>query len=259
MNTLAGITIVRNAVQFDYNIIETVHSLLACCDHVFIGECGSSDTTMDELHSHFGGDSRVHLIDTSAEWNNTEGKYRLSACTNKVADAARFHQFDYQLYVQADEIVHESSYPAIWEAMEQGENGYMCRRINLWGSPYRILNVPLNRQPCSVEVIRLTRAGMQAYDDAENIACDAVNMDFIPRIQIYHMGFVRRRAVMKAKVINMQRNVFGMDHDQKLDQEELFNPWLWFDKTDTAIINQPLPVLIRDWAKERAVDYEVNE
>jgi hypothetical protein len=107
-----------------------------------------------------------------------------------------------------------------------------------------------------VGVVRLTRAGMEAYDDAENIACDAVNMDFIPRIKIYHMGFVRRRAIMKAKVMNMQRNVFGMGHDPKLDHEEMFNPWLWFEKTDTAIINQPLPALIRDWAKERAGDYE---
>lgn len=257
MNTLAGITIVRNAFRYDYHIIETVQSLLQFCEYVFIGECGSDDETIDQLHAHFGKNSNVILVDCTKEWNETAGKYRLSACTNKVADTARFHKFDYQFYLQADEILHESSYAAIREAVEQGDNGYMCSRINLWGSPYRILTVPVSRQPCSIEVVRLTRAGMQAYDDAENITCDAVNMQFIPRINIYHMGFVRRRAIMKAKVINMQRNVFGMDHDKKLDQEEIFNPWLWFDKTDTAIINQPLPALIRDWAKERAVDYEM--
>lgn len=256
MKTLAGITIVRNAVQYDYNIIETIHSMLQFCDCVFIGECGSDDTTIDELHFHFGGDSNVILVDCSKEWNSSNDKYRLSACTNKVADTAKYHNFDYQFYCQADEIVHESSYKSIREAIEQDKDGFMCSRVNLWGSPYRYLNVPVNRQPCSTEVIRLTRAGMHAFDDAESIGCDGVDFSFLKQIQIYHMGFVRRRSVMKAKIINMQRNVFGMGHDPKLDGEEIFNPWLWFEQKDTSVIERPLPALIRNWAEERAADYQ---
>lgn len=255
MSTLAGITIVRNAVQYDYNIVQTVQSLLQFCDHVFIGECGSDDATIDLLHSHFGNNSQVSLIDTKKEWNETEGKYRLTACTNKVADTARFHNFTHQFYLQADEVASERSYKYIREAIQAPDNGFMCSRVNLWGSPYRVLNVPTDRQPCSTEVVRLTRAGMQAYDDAENIGCDDVNFGYVKQITIYHMGFVRRRSVMKAKIMNMQRNVFGMGHDPKLDLQEQFNPWLWFNPEDTRIINEPLPVLIQEWAKKRAGDY----
>ena len=57
---------------------------------------------------------------------------------------------------------------------------------------------------------------------------------------------------MKAKVINMQEGVFEMSsHDVKLDQEEIFNPRLWFELEDLKPIDEPLPLLIKDWAKER--------
>jgi len=58
----------------------------------------------------------------------------------------------------------------------------------------------------------------------------------------------------------MRVNIFQMaHHDPKLDMEEQFNPWLWFDESDTSIINAPLPEVIREWAKERAVDYEIKK
>ena len=70
------------------------------------------------------------------------------------------------------------------------------------------------------------------------------------------MGFVRKREVMRGKIINMQVDVFGMEHyDSKLDESELFNPDLWFDpKTDLKPIDEPLPAIIQNWAKERVYE-----
>lgn len=66
------------------------------------------------------------------------------------------------------------------------------------------------------------------------------------------MGFVRKREVMKAKVINMQEGVFEMaNHDIKLDRSDIFQPELWFDDNDLKLIDEPLPLLIQNWAKER--------
>jgi hypothetical protein len=69
---------------------------------------------------------------------------------------------------------------------------------------------------------------------------------------MYHMGFVRDRSIMKAKVINMQEGVFEMgSHDIKLDVSDIFQPELWFGKEDLKPIDEPLPALIKDWAKKR--------
>ena len=256
---LAGITIIRNSIQFDYHIELTIASLLQVCDHVFVVDCGSTDGTnelLDELDMKypFG----ITILDGSKEWEETNGKERLSVCTNIAVREVKQLGFKYQLMVQADEIIHESSYKYIKLAMKYDREGYMATRVNLWGSPYRYLTVPTERQPCSTQVMRLTKVGNYAYDDAENLVCNNPNFGFLQQIRIFHMGFVRKRDVMKNKIANMQQNVFGMEHyDPKLDMEQRFNPWLWFDKEkDTSFINEPLPAIIREWARERAKDYE---
>ena len=256
---LAGITFCYNAIAYDYCIVEAIKSMLPVCDVVYVLDCGSTDNTRLLLKEQFLKERKVELL-TMNEWDSVHGKEKLSFFTNVAIGIAKAEGYDYQLVVQADEILDPFSYEHIKKAVKEGKDGFMCARINLWGSPYRYLTVPTERQPCSTEVVRLTRCGMKAYDDAENIACDNVNFDYVGKIIIWHMGFVRRRSVMKAKVNNMQVNVFQMaHHDPKLDMEEQFNPWLWFDESDTSIINAPLPEVIREWAKERAVDYEIKK
>lgn len=254
---LAGTTFIRNGLTYDYHFKETIECLLEFCDHVFVVDAGSDDLTVDEIVFQYGGDSKISLITlTEEDWLAQTGKEKLAHFSNIAIEAARKDGYDYVFYLQADEIVHEKSYKAIREAIATGKESFMVTRHNLWGSPYRVLTVPQERKPCSTEVVRLAKTNYITVDDAENIGCADVDFSYLDKIVIYHMGFVRRRSVMRAKIINMQENVFMVDRDKKLDEEPVFNPWLWFDKErDTNIIKEPLPLLIRAWAEERAVDY----
>ena len=66
------------------------------------------------------------------------------------------------------------------------------------------------------------------------------------------MGFVRDRKIMKDKAIHIQRDVFKLDYDKKLDGIDYFEPDRWFNpKEDLKPIDEPLPELIKDWAKKR--------
>ncbi len=253
--TLAGVTLAVNGNRYDYNFIQTIYSLLACCDIVIV-VAGGDDNTLEDIYNL--NHERIKVIEiTLDDWNGIKGKERLNHFSNLAVKKAAKLGYEYYFYVQSDELPTERSYKPIREAIATGAEGFMVQRINLWGSPYRYLDVEQDRKPCSTEVIRLAKTNYLTVDDAENIGCDNVNFDYLNSITIYHMGFVRKRSVMKAKIINMQQNVFGMDYDKKLDEEELFNPWLWFDKQkDTKIINEPLPVLIREWAEKRAGDYD---
>lgn len=248
---LAGCSFIRNGVKFDYCFIEAIKSLQQCCDHVFVVDAGSDDGTVDELKKMEDEKTSIIYL-TKSDWDNQHGKEKLSYFSNIAINAAQDAGYEYQLYIQGDELIHEKSYSEVRKAIETGAEGYMCRRINLWQSCYTQLSVSLDRMPCSVSVIRLCKTKYGCVDDAENVGVPFVDAYFEEGIRIYHMGFVRKREVMKAKITNMQVSVFGMSEpDAKLKECDTFNPKLWFYDEDLKPIDEPLPKLIQNWAKER--------
>lgn len=256
MGSICGVTIVKSAIKYDYCIKECILSLLECCDYVVCVFVASlqDDGTLELIKSIDNPLLRIVELPES-DWNFIQGKERLSYITNIGIELADKLGFEYVLYVQSDEIIDNKSKLAIRQAVNEGGEGYLCKRINLWGSPYTELNIPISRMPCSTEVIRLTKANYRAVDDAESIAAPA-SFKYVNDIVIWHMGFVRKRSVMKSKIINMQEGVFAMaNHDTKLDQEEEFNPTLWFNESDLKPISTPLPGVIRQWAADRSGDY----
>lgn len=247
MDKLTGVTWAYNAISQDYCLTESVASLKEFCDEVIVLDAGSTDGTSELIKTFQDKQTRIILCDNE-EWKSQHGKEKLSYFSNK---ALKEVNTEWQYYQQADEITSEASYPFIRNAMEQNANGYLISRINLWSSPYKRLNVPLDRMPCSPEVIRLTKQGYLAYDDAENLGCVAAS-DYVKLIRMYHMGFVREKKAHRYKIIHMQKEVFQFaDYDQKLNQCETFDPSLWFSEDDLVDISEPLPRLIREWAKQR--------
>lgn len=248
---LAGVIFYYNAEMFDYCYIEAVNCLLECTDYVFI-VAGGTDNTYEKTLNEFKDNEHVTIIYLSnALWDLQTGKEKLNYFTNIGIEAAHREGYEYVFQLQADEILHEKSYPEIRKAIETNEEGYMCTRINLWHSPYLQLDVPQERKPCSTSIIRLTRTCYRSVDDAENIEVPLCETYFESGIHIWHYGFVRKKEVMKAKIINMQENVFGMDHDKKLDGSDTFDSTLWFSGDDLKIIDYPHPKIMQEWIKTR--------
>jgi len=250
--TLGGSIFVRNGVMYDYCFKESILSLLEFCDKVSCVVVEGEDKTesiVRQLES-----QNKNLIVTylpQQEWDNQQGKAQSKLCYFTDIAISKLDT-DYNFYQQADEILHENSYSKVREVIESNAPAYFCSRINLWKSPYLRLDVPQNRKPCSTEIIRLAKTEYRSYGDAESLAVPTADASCVNDIKMYHMGFVRKREVMKAKVINMQEGVFEMaNHDIKLDGSDIFQPELWFDDNDLKLIDEPLPLLIQNWAKER--------
>ena len=236
----------KSAKKYDYCYVQAAESLSECCDQVaiiyFDDDCDVEDIEVLGLEN-----VTYHRMEEHS-WDYLRGKTKISIFQNI---AAMFLDTDYQLLVQADEIIHPDSYDAVREAMETGGEGFLCERVNLWGSPNTKLVVPQERQPCSVLVNRLTKRGYQCYDDGENIG-SPTTLDFASRIKIIHYGFVRKREVMKAKIINMQEGVFAMGHhDPKLDGSDIFDSTLWFSGDDLAPIDFEHPDIMKEWVAAR--------
>jgi hypothetical protein len=244
--TLGGFMFMKSAKKYDYCYIQTAQSLSECCDKVAIIYF-DDDCDIEDIQALGLGNITYHRMEAHS-WDYLKGKTKISIFQNI---AAMFLDTDYQLLVQADEVIHPDSYSAIREAIETGEEGFLCERINLWGTPNTKLIVPLERQPCSVWVNRLTKRGYLCYDDGENINSICTS-DFVDRIKIIHYGFVRKREVMKAKIINMQERVFAMGHhDPKLDGSDVFDSTLWFKDSDLAPIDFEHPDFMKEWISQR--------
>lgn len=252
--TLGGSLFIRNGIEFDYNFLESIACLCELCDHVVVVDAGSDDKTNEVLHhvKDYYQNLSILFLD-KAHWDDQHGSQKLAYFTNIAIQGLKT---DYQINLQSDEIIHEDSFPWIREAIETGKEGFMAHRINLWGTPYHQLDVPHDRMPCSDYVIRLAKTQYLSTGDGESLDVHPIDESFADKIEIYHLGFVRRREVMKAKISHMQKNVFEMEnHDPKLDTMEVFDPYAWFSKEDLKPISKKLPKFITEWAAERAKDY----
>ncbi len=250
--TLGGSLFIYNGEKMDYCYKEAITCLKELCDTTIVVDAGSDDGTQDELRKLEDSKCKVVYLD-GTEWKEQQGREKLNYFTNK---AIELLDTDYQINLQADEIISENSFPWIRKAIETGAEGFLNRRWNLWKDPYHILNVPHNRKPCSTEIIRLTKTKYRSVGDAESIDCQAI-YNFLNEIVFWHMGFVRKADVMKKKVIHMQEEVFQIEHDKRLDKSDVFVPMDYFTDADlTPIHPEQLPVFIQKWAAER---YDFNK
>lgn len=252
-NKLCGVTLIKDGVKYDYTFKECILSLLECCDYTIVAYVESEDNTLEILESIDSPFLKILKL-TNEDWNFYNDQRRLNYITNAAIQLADKMGFQYVLNVQSDEIVHPDSYNTIRNALNDNSEGYMIRRINLWGNPNLQLNVEQNRLPCSNYVIRLAKVNYRSVGDAESIAVPSCNTEYADKIKIIHYGFVRDRKIMKERSINMQDNVFNMgkdNHDKKLDMADEFVPELWFSENDLIPIDFEHPPVMKEWIEKK--------
>ena len=107
---VCGFSFVKNAVKFDYPVVEAITSILPVCDK-FIVAVGDCDDGTRELIESIGSD-KIEIIDT--DWDPTlrEKGRVLASETNKAFDAIPAG-YDWCFYIQGDEVLHEKYLPEI--------------------------------------------------------------------------------------------------------------------------------------------------
>ena len=246
--TLGAALFVYNGEKFDYCYKESIKCLIDLADKVCVCVIRSEDGTLEEVKKFESDKVKVIVLDDTM-WHLLSGRERLSHFSNIAISNL---DTDWIYYGQADEVTDESSFPYIRQAMFTKAEGFMCKRVNLWRTPYEELIA--NNQPCSTEVIRLGRnkPTFRCVDDAESCRVNPVDFSFTEKILIWHVGFVRDHKIMKAKVVHMLENVFQFpDHDKKLDLADVYRPMDYFTEADLRPIQRPLSKYLTEWAEER--------
>ena len=197
---ISGFTIIRNAVIYDYPIVEAITSILPICDEVVVA-LGKSDDDTEEMIKGIGS-SKIKIIHTVWDESLRENGRVLAVETDK-ALAAISPDADWAFYIQGDEVIHEKYLPTIRNAMEFYKDdarveGLLFNYLHFYGS-YDYVGDSRKWYRREVRVIRNIK-GMQSYRDAQGFRLNGRELCVKPvQATIYHYGWVKPPDKQSAK------------------------------------------------------------
>ena len=256
MTSLGGSIFVRNAVKFDYCIREAVESLVPLCDEVVVLDCQSEDDTMDILQELEAKHGNVRVYD-GGEWECAPNFERLALLANQ---AKEFLRTKWHFMLQADEVLHEDSYPRVREALAlagPGNKTWMVKRFNLYPDFDHYVKENSKRKPCNDYPLRLGRRDIPAVGDAEGLFLVGFNPKWRDLIHIFHYGYVRRRDLILDKAIDMQSWFHGPNSQPDPRCVEMkkttgfFRPEEIIPMSECKPLTMSHPKVALEWVQER--------
>jgi hypothetical protein len=111
---VSGFTFCRNAVKYDYPVVESITSALPLCDEFIVNVGRCEDGTLDLIRSI--PDRKIKIIESV--WDESLRKDGL-IYSQQTNIALAQCQGDWAFYIQADEVVHEDDVPVLRQSMQQ--------------------------------------------------------------------------------------------------------------------------------------------
>lgn len=204
---VAGFTFIRNAVLYDYPVVEAIRSILPLCDYFVVAVGRSDDDTLDLIRNI--GDPKIHILETVWDDALREGGRVLAVETNKAFEAIPA-DYDWAFYIQGDECVHEADWPAIRAGMERwlddaATEGLLFRYRHFYGS-YDYLGASRRWYRQEVRIVRNDK-NIRSYRDAQGFRWSDGRKLRVRAIDacIYHYGWVKHPVAQQRKQLNFNR------------------------------------------------------
>jgi glycosyltransferase involved in cell wall biosynthesis len=234
---VSGFTFIRNALQFDFPIVEAIRSILPICDEVVVAAGNSSDDTLGLIESI--GSPKIRIIQTVWDDSLRAGGEVLAQETNKaLAEVAA--DADWCFYIQGDEVLHEQYLPVVKEAMLQHLDnpqveGLLFDYLHFWGS-YRYVGDSARWYRNEIRVIR-NQKNIISYKDAQGFRTIENQKLHVKRIAacMYHYGYVKSPDVQRQKlkevahfwydganIENFRKKLADFDYQTEIDSLALF-------------------------------------
>jgi len=199
---ICGFTFIRNAVKFDYPIVESIKSILPIC-HEFVVAVGNSEDMTLELIKNICPE-KIRIIETV--WDDTlrEGGRVLAVETDKAFHAIG-DEVDWCFYIQGDEVVHEKYLPVIKSAMEKHLDnteidGLLFKYLHFYGS-YDYVGESSRWYRHEIRIVRNNK-NIYSYRDAQGFRKENNKKLKVKPIDayIYHYGWVKNPRAMQKKM-----------------------------------------------------------
>ena len=196
---VSGFTFVKNAIKYDYPVIESIRSILPVCDEFIIVHGDSDDETGRLLGS--VESQKIKIIDTVWDPSLREGGLILSQQTNIALSNTTG---DWCFYIQADEVIHEKYLPEIKKAMEiylddKNVEGLLFKYRHFYGS-FDYIATSRQWYRHEIRVIR-NNIGVKSFKDAQGFRIEDRKLNVKPLdAYVFHYGWVRPPETMLKKV-----------------------------------------------------------
>lgn len=204
---VAGFSFVRNAIKYDYPIVEAISSVLPVCDEFVVAVGNSEDQTYDLIKSI--NSPKIKIIETVWDDNLREGGKVLAIETDKALKAIS-SDCDWAFYIQGDEVVHEKYHDEIRRTMlkwndNKEVDGLLFNYLHFYGSYDYIADAP-NWYRKEIRIIR-PNSGIYSYKDAQGFRKMNDKVLNVKQINafIYHYGWVKKPEIMQQKQENFNK------------------------------------------------------
>jgi len=258
---VSGFTVIRNAIKYDYPIVEAIRSILPLCDEVVVAVGNSDDNTLELIQNI---DPKIRIIETIWDDSLREGGRVLAVETDK-AYAAISADSDWAFYIQGDEVIHEKYHPAILAAMQKYKGdlkveGLLFNYKHFYGS-YDYIGSSLSWYLDEIRIVR-NRKDIFSYRDAQGFRKQPNEKLNVKKIEafVYHYGWVKAPEVMQKKQETFHKmwhddswveenivKAVEFDYQSKIDQLKLF------DETHPAVMQKRISE--KNWKFEYDISY----
>ncbi|TNE71477.1 MAG: glycosyltransferase family 2 protein [Bacteroidetes bacterium] len=216
---VTGFSFVKNAIIYDYPVVEAIRSILPICDEFVVAVGESDDSTLDLIRSI--DPEKIRIVETVWDESLREGGRVLAVETDKAFKAIS-KDSDWAFYIQGDEVVHEDYLPVIKSAMEKYADtpeidGLLFKYKHFYGS-YDYVGASASWYANEIRVIK-NDPSIYSYRDAQGFRKGAdQKLNVVPiDAYIYHYGWVKAPTAMQKK----QENFNKYWHDDQWVEENV--------------------------------------
>lgn len=248
---ISGMTIVKNAIQYGYPIVEAVRSILPICDEFIINEGYSDDGTYELIQQI--NDPKVRII--RQHWDLSNDVDGLSDQTNIALQECTG---DWVFYVQADEVIHEHDLPRLKNIMQRhlhdpSVDSFRLKWLHFYGSYYRY-RVDYGWFQKEDRIIRNNNTIESTQDALTFRRKDGHELKKkVLRTLLYHYGWVQPEEVMNQRKVNLSSMCIGA---QKLSDDQRGKRYDYGDLNRFPVYFGSHPTVMKDWITQHALSQQ---
>ncbi|MFT4032502.1 MAG: glycosyltransferase family 2 protein [Siphonobacter sp.] len=253
---VTGCSFVRNAIRYDYPIVEAITSILPICDEFIVAVGDSDDETLSLIQAI--NSPKIRVIETVWNPDLKKGGEVLADETNKALKAISADT-DWIFYIQGDEVVHENYLPEIQKAMVRWKDdsrveGLLFHYLHFYGSYDYVGNSPR----WYYNEIRIVKnlPEVYSYRDAQGFRIRDNQKLKVKQINayVYHYGWVKEPYTMQRKSNHISTYYLGEENkEEKAFDYSGIDSLARFEGTHPAVMKSR--IARKNWTFEHDLSY----
>ncbi len=216
---ISAFTIIKNAIKYDYPIVESINSVINNVDSYTINLGDSDDGTDELIADNFSDNSKIKTF--KSIWPGKEaGMLFFRQATNAALDACP--SADWFLYIQGDECLNNYDSARLRDVLSEADKNN-CDAVIFkfihFERDYDHIKKGYSEgsDAYEFEVRAIKNKGIRSVGDAMGFG--GITKPYLSDLQIYHYGYVKSAEQMLSKKLYLKEFYFSdptFTEDQKI-------------------------------------------